>query len=284
MQHNERHLELFKADSITDIADERQFIEVLGIIACNKFTVKEGFIYSYVHEGYCILWFARLDEIQRMYEITKRCIITGEPKMSYYAIEARNTALSGIDYLMYGGHFTLITIGNYIFEHGNLLFTANAAINRAIAFTNNTYYTLPLDYRFINKYFGLANPIVNSHKFKKHYAYHITKNKMYVVIGDKIRYIADSFDTELSFLCAESYDLVNVVTGKHTPTWPLKKIARGREAILAIISISSVFDYDTLYYDEKWNTYHKGAYLDIVDIVRLDGAGKATKMASIDDN
>ena len=295
MEANEQYRELFKAEKITDITDEYSFSCILDIICCNKTIIKNGFIYIESDINIYVLLFARLDEIQRIYEITKQCLlITGEPTENYYEIRPDNTTIAGAKYLMFGGHFTLITSGRKLFEHGDLLFTA--PINRAVAYTDSSfiaddYYTVPINYNQVEAHFGPANPIITAHKFKKHYNYRVTDNKMYVVIrdrmGEKMHYVADPFDSELSFLCDQTYDLINVVTGHHTPTWPLKHIATGRDEISMYIDkippAINVGEWivEILYYDEKWDTYHYGMsnYRDKLVIVAK--AGKNTKMDAI---
>lgn len=78
MTHNDR----FKAEKITDIKDEAQFIEVLRFLSTStdNFIIKNGYIYvnsKDEQEGY-VLWFVRIDVIQAIYEIYKP---TNPPKI-----------------------------------------------------------------------------------------------------------------------------------------------------------------------------------------------------------
>ena len=69
--------------------------------------------------------------------------------------------------------------------------------------------------------------------------------------NQEFRYIVDHFDIDNSFVENGTYNIVNVTTGSMVKSWELKKIN----------------DSD-LYYDEKWDTYHKlvNQKLTLIDI------------------
>ena len=276
-------------ENIEDIADEGQLTKLLRHMFYYSFIIENGFIYCVddldeYRLGYYI-WFMRLDEIRTIYEIYKRCLKTGENKDSYYSVTHTGTTLSGTNYLMLGGYFTLIAQCDCVHEHGDLLFTKTKY--RAIAFVNNTtYYNVPLRLVDAKEHFSIANPVTAVYKFKKIYHYHITNDKMYIIISGEVRYIADPFDSELAIPCADTYELINVVTGQRTPTWPLKQIARYEDTMAFLMKYTDFVSLAVLYYDEKWDTYHLGndsrshGCATTINILKLTKAGKNTKVVA----
>jgi len=288
------HIDRFKAEKITDIKDEAQFIEVLRFLSTSSdnFIIKNGYIYinsKDEREGY-VLWFVRIDVIQEIYEIYKRCLITDEPAENYYVLDNCGHALAGLNYLMLGGSFKLIAVSDILYEDKNLLFPAST--HRAVTYTNDTYYNVPTMYDNIDEFFGPAKSIDNCYKFKKHNCYKFSADGSYIMYnGIFINYIADPYDSNLSFPCNETKDLINVVTGQRTQTWPLEKKSEGLDAynfikentgMVTEIQESCML---VLYYDKKWDIYHYRSSFDLpleFKIVKMTKSGKTTKATAAD--
>ena len=250
---------------ITDIHDITVLTRVLvGMGVCDiELSVNEGFIYYSIYykdedELTTDLWIINLDDIQKMYEMFLSNLTN--QRHCYFVVSMKNSVVPGKEYFKLGGKYNLIMHGCSMYDGDDILFKQEYE-PRIIAQTESGYYTVPLRFELAGT-LRKIDPIVPNFKFRKLNYYSIIDNN-YMIIKNNSYYIVDPFDPEYSFICADTYNIVNVITGSRVILWPLVLIAKGTNIKLIIdalphlsTNIINYTKYLQLYHDAKWDTYH----------------------------
>ena len=243
---------------ITDIKEEQILLDVLGKMAHPEvlhFEIKNGFIYTHTTVDWDNvdndLWLIQYDTIQEIYEIFN----SHKDYRDLYSLKKFNSFIAGKEYFKFGGTFTiLLNISNAkygVHTYKNFIFRIHE-YSEVLIRLNDDYFTVPsCDYNVgTPELVKLAEYIYEIVPLKEHHK--LTQNYILVLFGNQeFRYIVDHFDIDNSFVENGTYNIVNVTTGSMVKSWELKKIN----------------DSD-LYYDEKWDTYHKlvNQKLTLIDI------------------
>jgi len=168
-----------------------------------------------------------------------------------------------------------------VHEQDNLIFLPDQY--EYIVETSSGYYEISerLDGDDIRPY----KPVKFNHKFnilRKVYpdGYFFTER-------DKYYHIIDPYDNDVSFICADTLDVVNPETGERIKSWALTCICSDIKRIIQIIDerqlilpleISDELMYVHLFYDEYWKMYYLLNGIKFYEL-RSQDSGKATKSA-----
>jgi hypothetical protein len=268
-------------ENIGDIDNEDDLIRVLGdMYECDDtFSIHKGFIYMYNNYSFEDtisenLFTISFDDIQHIYQYYKRGL------SNRYKLRFQETKICGHDYLMFGGKFTIVSLGG-LYEENDLIFYTKD--NNYIALTEK-YYSLP-DY--IKK--GSVKPytpIKSNFKFNKCMRAYGQK---FFIVDKHYRHVVDPYDTRVSFMCADTFDIVNPETGERVKTWKTTIICKGLWETIkpAIDNVNCALpDNDisgtrsVLVFSEQWNQYYLIVSDKNVYELRYNNSGLATKAAT----
>jgi hypothetical protein len=279
-------------ENITDITDVKLLDQTLNnMIGCTSgviFVIKNGFIYA-THNGpdeyqNTELLFIRLDDIQEVYSYYKKNTTESSRLYANYNIGFNYTRISGREYLKLGGSFTLINASYFdiIDEKDDLIFESSYKDKSFIVRVAADYFSVPNDIHegAVRPY----TPIKSIVKF----------NKLQKMSGEKYfkheynyRHVVDPYDARVSFVCADTLDIVNPETGERVKTWKLilflfsnwaaiKNDIENRNYIwTANIDTKKAIH---LLYDEHWERYYILNGTDFHELRSRD-SGKLTKAA-----
>jgi hypothetical protein len=272
-------------ENIGDIDDEATLIKVLeGIYRCDEtFTIHSNFIYMHT---YCRcneyqdenLFTISFEDVQCMYQYYKRGLT------NRYRLKFQNTKICGREYFMFKGKFTIVSLGG-IYEENDLIFHTKDYANY-ITLTEK-YYSVP-DY-IKEGAVELYTPIKSVFKFNK---YAKASGEKYFSTDKHYRHATDPYDTRVSFMCADTFDIVNPETGERVKTWKLKIISKNTWEIVkeTIDTMSYTFSETInirpdvivkLLLNEKWNQcYLLDNNKNFYELRHID-SGRATKAAAM---
>jgi hypothetical protein len=217
-----------------------------------------------------------VEDLQCMYQYYRRNLT------NRYRLNFQNTKICGREYFMFGGKFTIVSLGG-IYEENDLIFHTKDYANYIVL--AEKYYTVP-DY-IKNGAIELYTPIKSNFKFNK---YAKASGEKYFHTDKHYRHATDPYDTRVSFICADTFDIVNPETGERVKTWKLKTISNNTwEVVKETIdklsyTLSDIIDIrpDTivrLLLNEKWNQYYLlVAKKQLYELRHID-SGRATKAA-----
>jgi len=302
-------------EKITDITDEELFIQILsniiGSTSREYFVIKDGFIYV-KHHGLSEyldteLSFIRLDDMQEIYTIYKKSLTEYSSLYAGYNIQEgypihkkslteysrlyasynigfNYTRISGREYFKLGGSFTLINASRsgWIYESEDHIFTLPFGENSYIVQVAAEYFSVPNDIH--NGAIKPYTPIKSIVKFDK---LQKMSGEKYFKHEYNYRNVVDPYDANISFVCADTLDIVNPETGERVKTWKLILfLFSSWVAVKNDIETRNYIwpaDIDTknainLLYDVHWKRYYILNGIDFYELRSLD-SGKFTKVS-----
>jgi hypothetical protein len=281
--------------NITDFTDAEELIKILNSLAglyntYKAFYIRNGFIYVHDYsDGNRVptLWFIRLDDIQKIYKLHKQCQVDKTSRSRKYQIMRLRPSLMicGEEYFMLNGSFKLCyaDMNGEVHDQDNLIFLPTQ--HEYIVETSSGYYEISdrLDEDDIRPY----KPVKFNHKFnifKK-----VFPDGYLFTAQNKFYHMIDPFDSDVSFVCADTLDVVNPETGERVKTWPLVRVCSDIKRIIQMIDelqlilpleIGNGPLYADLFYDEHWKMYYLSDESKFYEL-RSQDSGKATKAALI---
>jgi hypothetical protein len=283
-------------DDITKINDSKKLVKLLAKV-CDRgekqFSIQDGHIYvkdCYEPYGPSELWFMSIFEINELYKLYKQF------KDSRYHIRTRynvrlinNTIICGVRYFMLNGSFELVyaDMDGKFYETEDLIFCPPKP-NTYIVETASGYYCVPnqLDVRRVTPY----TPIKSVFKFTKFLK--MDGETFYSLGYNEYYHVVDQYDKNKSFLCYDTYNIINAETGESIKSWPLSVVSdHGAWKKIAIEILKGQYirppkvhneDFIKLLYDKHWQMYYVHYEGDFYEL-RSCNSGKATKAAAAAD-
>ena len=290
-------------EKITDIKTAEELDKVINAMAGRNsvngiFTIENGYIYTPKDPSLnskLNMLFIQLDDMQYLYESYIKCA-TNQTK-STYSIGFNHTKIVGREYFKLGGSFKLINLSTScgIYEENDLIFTSPLD-NYYIVQIEANYYCVPKrpdqgETHHLSHILRIMGgipytPIKSIFKFKKLMK---MSGEIYFKHDYNYRHVVDFYNADCTFLCADTFDIVNPETGKRVQTWPLKVV---RNSFSLKLTKKFVDEHNYIWppeitnnktahllHDEHWGLYYivnDGKFYEL----RSRNSGKVTKAAA----
>lgn len=282
------------AEEIAGINDPNELVKLIAKICDHgekQFSIQDGHIYvqdSYEQHSSFELWFMPIFEINELYKLYEQFKDSRYHIRTRYKVRLHNsTIICGMKYFMLNGSFELVyaDMNGSFYENKDLIFCPTDP-HTYIVQTASGYYCVPkqLDERRVVPY----TPIKSVFKFTKFLK---TEGAIFYSLGyDEYCHVVDHYDKDKSFLCYNTFNIINAETGESVKTWPLSIISDRRDwkTIASAAPLNGQYirppkiyneDFITLLYDKHWQMYYilfGGEFYEL----RSCDSGKATKAAA----
>lgn len=224
---------------ITNINSEEVLINVLSHMYFNKliewkFKIQDGFIYKYSTAlNAKVLLYIPLSKIECIYELYRQNNQKVQYKkiLDYYDEDYYPDAKQS--YFMFGGSYKVLTklITKYNDVYNDLIFSPvkhGTHIIQAENPDNFRYYHVSYNYEGIVKQF---EPIKFNYKFSRYLKApsngFFSKSDVALCPSNfkgTLRYAFDPYDVNVSFVCANTGDIINPETGHRVKTWVMEDL------------------------------------------------------------